>query len=196
MIRRLGAFILAFSITGRPAAAQRSRQAAVFAGGCFWGVQNTFEHVRGVARVTSGFSGDSGAPKAESVRIEFDPAAISYETLLRVFFTVAHDPTQLDRQGPDVGEEYRSEIFYANETQRRTAQAVMDSLARAQIWPNRIVTRLSRLGGFLVAPPEHQDYALAHPSDPYIVSNDLPKLGRLKERFPELFRAVPVRHSP
>ena len=195
MLRTLVRLATPLLIATSLAAQTPPHQAAVLAGGCFWGVQNLFEHVRGVTRVTSGFSGDS-AWHAESVRIEYDPAVVSYGTLLNIFFTVAHDPTSLDRQGPDVGPEYRSAIFFANESQHRTAQAVMDSLARAQLWPNRIVTRLTPLTGFFVAPPEHQDYALAHPTDPYIVINDEPKVARLRTRFPDLFRAEPTRFNP
>lgn len=163
------------------------QETAVLAGGCFWGVQNLFEHVRGVTTATSGFAGG-----AESVRIGYDPSVVSYQTLLRVFFTVAHDPTQLNRQGPDVGSQYRSVVFYANESQQRIARGVIDSLTRARAWPAPIVTQVTALASFQVAPPEHQDYAIKHPRDPYIVINDLPKLEQLRQRFPELFREEPV----
>ena len=190
------------------AGASAPRQTAVFAGGCFWGIQNVFEHVRGVTQVTSGYAGghtetadyetvSSGATgHAESVRVVFDPSVVSYETLLKVFFTVAHDPTQLNRQGPDVGTQYRSAVFFANESQRHTAQAVIDSLSRAKTWPGRIVTEVVPLGGFFVAEAYHQDYAIEHPLNPYIYINDRPKVIHLRDRWPDLFQSQPVRYAP
>ncbi|MFI5372977.1 MAG: peptide-methionine (S)-S-oxide reductase MsrA, partial [Candidatus Eisenbacteria bacterium] len=133
---------------------------------------------------------------AESVRIVFDPSIVSFETLLKVFFTVAHDPTELNRQGPDVGTQYRSAIFYANEAQRRTAQAVIDSLTHARAFNQPIVTQLTQLNGFFAAEAYHQDYATLHPLDPYIFINDRPKVGHLKDRWPQLFQAEPVRFAP
>jgi peptide-methionine (S)-S-oxide reductase len=183
------------------------RQAAVLAGGCFWGIQNVYEHVKGVTQVTSGYAGgrsetaeyetvSSGATgHAESVRIVFDPDVVSYATLLKVFFVVAHDPTQLDRQGPDVGPQYRSAIFFATEEQHRIARAVMDSLTRTHAFARTIVTQLAPLAGFFSAESYHQDYAIRHPLDPYILINDRPKVSRLRERLPELFKDEPTRFS-
>lgn len=198
-----------FAVLAAPLAAQTpQRQAAVLAGGCFWGVQNVFEHVKGVVQVTSGYAGGRAESAeyetvstgttghAESVRIVFDPSVVSYETLLKVFFTVAHDPTELNRQGPDVGTQYRSAIFYATEAQRRTAQAFIDSLTRASAFSQPIVTQLARLNGFFAAEAYHQDYAIQHPLDPYIFINDRPKVFHLRDRWPQLFQAEPTRFAP
>ncbi len=173
---------------------------AVFAGGCFWGVQAVFEHVKGVKSATSGYaggtvrspsyeavsSGETG--HAESVRVVYDPAVVSYGELLRVFFSVAHDPTQLNRQGPDVGPNYRSAIFYVNEEQRRLAQAYIDQLTKARVFPRPIVTEVAPLRAFYPAEAYHQDYALHHPADPYIVINDAPKVAALRKELPGLYR--------
>jgi peptide-methionine (S)-S-oxide reductase len=173
---------------------------AVFAGGCFWGVEAVFEHVKGVVDVVSGYAGGSdGAPTyqhvssgtsghAESVRVTFDPSAVSYATLLRVFFSVAHDATQLDRQGPDVGPQYRSAIFYRTESQERIARAYIAQLTEARYYPRPIVTEVAQLTQFHLAEPYHQDYMAHHPTQPYIVYNDAPKLARLKSVLPELYR--------
>ncbi len=173
---------------------------AVFAGGCFWGVEAVFEHVRGVERVVSGYSGGSGATAAyatvgtgapghaEAVRVTYDPAQVSYGQLLKVFFSVAHDPTQLNRQGPDVGSQYRSEIFAANAEQARVAKAYIAQLDAAKRFHAPIVTRVEPLRGFYPAEPHHQDYLSRHPRDPYIVINDAPKLVALKRLFPRLYR--------
>ena len=183
------------------------RQAAVLAGGCFWGIQNVYEHVKGVTQVTSGYAGgrsetaeyetvSTGATgHAESVRIVFDPDVVSYATLLKVFFVVAHDPTELDRQGPDVGTQYRSAIFYATEEQHRIARAVIDSLNLTHTFARTIVTQLAPLAGFFSAESYHQDYAIRHPLDPYILINDRPKVSRLRERLPQLFKDEPTRYS-
>ena len=197
------------TLLAAPLAAQTpQRQAAVLAGGCFWGVQNVFEHVKGVVQVTSGYAGGRSETAeyetvstgttghAESVRIVFDPSVVSYETLLKVFFTVAHDPTELNRQGPDVGTQYRSAIFYATEAQRRTAQAVIDSLTRARVFSRPIVTQLAQLNGFFAAEAYHQDYAIEHPLEPYIFINDRPKVFHLRDRWPQLFQAEPTRFAP
>jgi peptide-methionine (S)-S-oxide reductase len=197
------------AVVAAPLAGQTPpRQSAVLAGGCFWGVQNLFEHVKGVVQVTSGYAGGRAESAeyetvstgttghAESVRIIFDPSVVSYETLLKVFFTVAHDPTELNRQGPDVGTQYRSAIFYATEAQRRTARAVIDSLTRARAFAQPIVTQLARLNGFFAAESYHQDYATLHPLDPYIVINDRPKVFHLRDRWPQLFQAEPTRFAP
>jgi len=166
-----------------PLAAQAT-QVAVFAGGCFWGVEAVFEHTKGVRSAVSGYSGGS----AESVRITYDPSQITYDQLLEIFFVVAHDPTQLNRQGPDVGPQYRSAIFYANAEQRRAAQETVGRLATLKTWPRPIVTAIEPLQGFRQAEPYHQDYLMNHLTDPYIVINDLPKLALLRKAFPSLYR--------
>ncbi len=175
---------------------------AVLAGGCFWGMEAVFEHVRGVTSVTSGYAGGSGpAPTyeqvstgttgyAESVRITYDPSQVSYGELLQVFFTVAHDPTQRDRQGPDVGPQYRSVIFYTTETERRVARAYIDQLTQAKVFSRPIVTEVVPLRSFHPAEAYHQDYAAHHPDDPYIVINDLPKVEHLRRALPRLYRAT------
>jgi peptide-methionine (S)-S-oxide reductase len=184
-----------------------SRQTAVLAGGCFWGIQNVYAHVKGVIRVTSGYAGGDASTAeyetvsrgntghAESVEIVFDPSVVSYATLLKVFFTVAHDPTELNRQGPDVGTQYRSSVFYNSADQKRVAEAFIDSLNRAHTWPRPIVTRVDPLGRFYAAEAYHQDYAILHPDDGYIVYNDLPKVAHLRQRYPELYREQPVRYA-
>ena len=180
--------------------AQSAPQTAVLAGGCFWGVEYLFEHVNGVIDVKSGYAGgsartadyetvSSGSTRhAESVRITFDPAVVSYETLLKVFFAVAHDPTQLNRQGPDVGSQYRSAIFFTNEDQRRAARSFIEQLGESKQFPRPIVTEMARLEAFYQAEDYHQDYVVYHPRDPYVVFNDLPKVSHLRASFPELFR--------
>jgi peptide-methionine (S)-S-oxide reductase len=179
-------------------------QTAVLAGGCFWGVQAVFQHTRGVKRVLSGYSGGEAVTAhyetvgsgetghAESVEIEFDPGVISYGRLLQIFFSVAHDPTQLDRQGPDFGSQYRSAIFYADSEQQRIAQAYIAQLDAAHVFGRRIVTRVDPLRGFYPAEEYHQDFLTRHPSHPYIVFNDLPKIADLKRLFPESYREAPV----
>ena len=173
---------------------------AVFAGGCFWGVDAVFKHVRGVSRVVSGYSGGSAATAeykvvgtgmtghAESVQVTYDPAEISYSRLLQIFFSVAHDPTELNRQGPDVGSQYRSAIFYANEAQKQTAQAYIDQLNKARVFAGPIVTQVVPLGHFYPAEEYHQDFLARHPDYPYIVYNDLPKLRQLQQQFPTLYK--------
>ncbi len=175
-------------------------QVAVFAGGCFWGVQAVFEHVKGVKSATSGYAGGTahapsyedvssgGTGHAESVRVVYDPTVVTYGELLRVFFSVAHDPTQPNRQGPDVGTNYRSAIFYVTEEQHRLAQAYIDQLTKARVFPRPIVTQVAPLRAFYPAEAYHQDYALHHPSDPYIVINDAPKVVALRRQFPALYR--------
>ena len=176
-------------------------QTVVLAGGCFWGIQAVFEHVKGVSSATAGYSGGDPATAqyetvstgttghAESVRVVYDPARISFGQLLKVFFSVAHDPTELDRQGPDEGTQYRSVIFAAGEDQRRIAQAYIDQLNRARVFPRPVVTRVVALQGFYPAESYHQDYAERHPNEPYIAINDLPKLEHLKQMLPELYVA-------
>ena len=182
------------------AAPAQADQVAVFAGGCFWGVEAVFEHVRGVKDVVSGYAGgDRRTAKyrvvgsgttghAESVRVTYDPAQVSYGTLLKVFFSVAHDPTQLNRQGPDRGPQYRSEIFTTSAEQARVAKAYIAQLEAAKAFDRPIVTRVEPLRGFYPAEDYHQDYLRLHPDEPYIVYNDLPKLAALEARFPALYR--------
>ncbi|MGC2208682.1 MAG: peptide-methionine (S)-S-oxide reductase MsrA [Candidatus Korobacteraceae bacterium] len=176
-----------------------SQQTAVFAGGCFWGTQAVFERVKGVVKTTVGYAGGSASTAtydqvttettghAESVEVVFDPSKITYGQLLRVFFSVAHDPTQLNRQGADVGTSYRSAIFYANDGQKRIADAYIAQLDNAKVFPQPIVTEVTPLKGFYRAEDYHQDYALHHPDNPYIQVCDRPKVELLKQQFPELF---------
>jgi len=176
----------------------------VLAGGCFWGMQNLFEHVKGVTQVVAGYSGGTAATAdyedvssettghAESVEIAFDPSVITFQRLLDVFFLVGHDPTELDRQGPDVGTSYRSAIFYRNDEQRHDAEAVIARLTAARVYPRPIVTQVVPLTAFYRAEDYHQDYAFHHPHNPYIVINDLPKVDHLRAKFPDLYREAPV----
>ena len=179
-------------------------QSAVLAGGCFWGMQGVFEHVRGVRGVLAGYSGGSRLTAqygevgtghtghAESVQIVFDPAELSYGKLLQIYFSVAHDPTELNRQGPDSGTQYRSDIFYADDAQQRIAEAYIAQLEKDKSFPRPIVTRLDPLKGFYPAEGYHQDYYLKNPQQPYIVINDLPKIRNLKQLFPDYYRDSPV----
>ncbi|MFI5234576.1 MAG: peptide-methionine (S)-S-oxide reductase MsrA [Gemmatimonadales bacterium] len=165
----------------------------VLAGGCYWGVQSVFRHVRGVTGVTAGYAipapaAPGGAAPAEAVRLVYDPSRISYRQLLDLFFTIVHDPTQLDRQGPDVGAEYRSVVFVDGEGQRQVVRAYIDSLTSARVFPRPIVTEIATLQSFQVVDESQQDYAVKHPADPYIVINDVPKVEALRRRFPRLFR--------
>jgi peptide-methionine (S)-S-oxide reductase len=179
-------------------------QTAVFAGGCFWGLQGVFEHVRGVRGVLAGYSGGSRLTArygdvgqghtghAESVQIRFDPSAISYGELLQIFFSVAHDPTQLNRQGPDSGSQYRSAVFYADDLQRRIASDYIAQLEQAKVFAQPIVTQVDALSGFYPAEDYHQDFYLKNPRYPYIVINDLPKISNLKTLFPDRWRDSPA----
>jgi peptide-methionine (S)-S-oxide reductase len=183
-----------------PRATTHGTETAVLAGGCFWGMQSVFEHVRGVRQVWAGYSGgdantahyddvsEGNTGHAESVKIQFDPAVISYGQLLKVYFAVAHDPTQLNRQGPDAGTQYRSEIFYANPQQQKIAQAYIAQLSAANVFDSTIVTLVQPLNAFYPAEDYHQDYALHHPDDAYIVINDAPKVARLKQLYPALYQ--------
>lgn len=178
---------------------QTKEQVAVFAGGCFWGVEAVFEHVRGVKDVTVGYSGGTAKTAsyelvsggrtghAEAVRVMYDPSQVSYEELLKVFFYVAHNPTELNRQGPDTGTQYRSVIFYTSEEQKRLAQAYIERLNRDKVYNRPIVTQVTALASFYQAEAYHQDYAVHHPNAPYIVTHDLPKVANLRARFPELY---------
>ena len=184
---------------GRPAVVPET-QKAVFAGGCFWGVDAVFKHVRGVVRVVSGYAGGSAANAdyervstsstghAESVEVSFDPKQISYDQLLEIFFRVAHDPTQRNRQGPDIGTQYRSVIFYVGQAQQRSALESITRLNQERAFAAPIVTEVVALAGFYPAEAYHQDYLAHHLTQPYIVYNDLPKLERLQQRFPALYR--------
>lgn len=175
------------------------KETAVFAGGCFWGTQAVFERVKGVIETTAGFAGGSARTAtydqvitettghAESVEVVYDPSRITYGQLLRIFFSVAHDPTELNRQGPDVGTSYRSAIFYSNDEQKRIATAYVAQLDAAKVFPKRIVTEITLLKGFYRAEEYHQDYALKNPTSAYIQICDLPRIRALKQQFPELF---------
>jgi len=180
-------------------ATAKSEQSAVISGGCFWGIQAVFQHVKGVISATSGYSGgeaktaeyervsngDTG--HAESVKIVYDASQITYGQLLRVFFSVAHDPTELNRQGPDTGSQYRSSIFYGNDEQKRIADAYIAQLDKAKIFPRAIVTQVVPLKAFYPAEAYHQNYAALHPNNPYIVYNDAPKVAHLQQQFPDLY---------
>ena len=182
-----------------PLATVSGRETAVFAGGCFWGVQSVFQRVKGVLATTAGYSGGSAQTAtyqqvitettghAESVEIIYDPSVITYGQLLRIYFSVAHDPTQLNRQGPDVGTSYRSAIFYTSEEQKRLALAYIAQLDRDKIFGRRIVTEVTPLKAFYRAEKYHQDYAYYNPNNPYIQVCDRPKIEALKKQFPELF---------
>jgi peptide-methionine (S)-S-oxide reductase len=180
-------------------ATTKSRQTAVIAGGCFWGIQAVFQHVKGVISATSGYSGGSAntaeyeivsggdTGHAESVKIVYDPSQITYGQLLRVFFSVAHNPTELNRQGPDTGTQYRSSIFYGNDEQKRIAEAYIAQLDKTKIFSNPIVTQVVPLEAFYPAEAYHQDYAARHPDNPYIFFNDAPKVANLRQQFPDLY---------
>jgi len=182
-----------------PLASAKGEQTAVFAGGCFWGIQAVFKHVKGVIDAKSGYCGgaantahyemvSSGTTgHAESVRIKYDPSKISYGKLLKVFFSVAHDPTQLNRQGPDVGKQYRSAIFCTTDDQKRIAQAYIDQLNKANAFKRPIASEVVSAGQFYEAEAYHQDYAEHHPDEPYIMINDLPKVASLRKQFPDLY---------
>jgi len=184
-----------------PLSTIKGEQTAVIAGGCFWGVEAVFEHVKGVTDVKSGYSGGSASSAeygrvssgrtghAEAVQITYDPSKVSYGQLLKVFFAVAHDPTELNRQGPDTGTQYRSAIFYADEEQRRIAQAYVDQLNKAKVFGKPIVTQITAFKAFYEAEEYHQDYLAHHPDQPYIVYNDQPKLESLRRELPDLYVA-------
>jgi peptide-methionine (S)-S-oxide reductase len=181
-------------------AASPGKETVVVAGGCFWGIQAVFQHVKGVISATSGYSGgtvknpdyetvSSGRTgHAESVQIIYDPSQVTYGELLRVFFSVAHDPTELNRQGPDEGTQYRSVIFYTSDEQKRIAEAYIAQLDRANVYGSKIVTQVVPLKAFYPAEAYHQNYAAMHPNNPYIVYNDAPKVANLQKDFPELYK--------
>jgi peptide-methionine (S)-S-oxide reductase len=180
-------------------ASASTSQTAVFAGGCFWGTQSVFERVKGVTGTTVGYAGGSATTAtyaqvttettghAESVRVVYDPSKITYGTLLRIFFSVAHDPTQVGGQGPDEGPSYRSAIFYLNDNQKRIADAYIAQLTNEHAFHSRITTEVTPLKGFYRAEDYHQDYAYHNPDNPYIMVCDRPKIGALKKEFPDLF---------
>jgi peptide-methionine (S)-S-oxide reductase len=184
----------------QPVASTRGQDTAVLSGGCFWGVQAVFQHTRGVLSATSGYAGgDSNSAKydivstgntghAESVKVIYDPSQITYGQILMIFFSVAHNPTELNKQGPDWGTQYRSSIFYSTDEQKRIAEAYIAQLDTAKIYPQKIVTQVVPLNGFYAAEGYHQDYLKHHPNNPYIAINDLPKLADLKKQFPDLYR--------
>jgi peptide-methionine (S)-S-oxide reductase len=190
-----------------PPSATSGEQTLVLAGGCFWGVEAVFEHVKGVSNVVSGFAGGSAATAnytavsfgqtghAESVKITYDPTQISYGQLLKIYFTVAHDPTQLNRQGPDAGSQYRSAIFFANPDQQRVAQAYIDQLNQAGSFGQPIVTQLTPSTDFYAAEDYHQDFITRNPTYPYVVVHDLPKLRQLQQQFGSVYKN-PVSKSP
>jgi peptide-methionine (S)-S-oxide reductase len=187
------------AVTSRLSAAP-GLQTIVLAGGCFWGIEAVFEHIKGVTDAVSGYAGGTKGQAdyetvstgttghAESVKVTFDPTKVSLEKLLQVFFSVAHDPTQLNRQGPDVGPQYRSAIFFADEEQARVARAYIDQLTKAKVYSRPIVTQVVKLQGFYPAEDYHQNFAERNPTYPYIVYNDAPKVVNLKKQFPELYR--------
>ena len=196
--RPLVVLAVALALAG-PAAAQRpAARTATFAGGCFWGVESVFEHVRGVRSATSGFAtstessaaanGTTGKGFAEAVRVVYDPSRVSYDQLLEVFFLVAHDPTQLDRQGPDVGVRYRSIVFVGDETERRAVAGFLHGLRARRAFPRPIVTEVATLDAFRVAEDAHQDFARRNPDDPYVLQNDVPKIEALRRTYPALYR--------
>jgi peptide-methionine (S)-S-oxide reductase len=182
-----------------PKATAAGQQTAVVAGGCFWGIQAVFQHVKGVTNVTSGYSGgeaktadyetvsEGRSGHAESVKITYDPSQVTFGELLRVFFSVAHDPTELNRQGPDEGTQYRSVIFYTNDEQRKVAEDYIAQLDQAKVFKHKIVTQVVPLKVFYPAEAYHQDYATIHPDNPYIVFNDAPKVSNLRKEFPDLY---------
>ena len=187
------------------APAGQGLETAVLAGGCFWGIQAVYQHVKGVSNAVSGYAGgaqkdadysavSSGATgHAESVKVTFDPRQVSYGKILQIYFSVAHDPTQLNRQGPDSGTQYRSEIFPQSEAQAKTAQAYIAQLDQAHTFKKPIVTKTGTMkAAFFAAEDYHQDYATRHPYQPYIVVNDAPKVGNLKTMFPDVYRETPV----
>jgi len=201
-MKRIFVILLAAAMLGCSAAqpVSAAQETAVFAGGCFWGVEAVFEHVKGVIDVRSGYAGgkketaeyetvsEGNSGHAESVEVRFDPAKVSYEQLLEVFFSVVHDPTQLNRQGPDVGTQYRSAIFFVNEKQKSAAEAYISKLKASKAFSQPIVTEVSELKQFFPAEDYHQDYMKKNPEDPYIVYHDVPKVKALKEKFSALYK--------
>lgn len=198
--RFLGGTLLMLGFAAFSGTSAAAEQTAVFAGGCFWGVDAVFKHVRGVSEVESGYAGGSASTAsyeqvsngntghAEAVRVRFDPAKVSFQQLLHVFVSVAHDPTQLNRQGPDVGSQYRSAIFYTSPEQQKSAQSYIQQLTAARAFPTPIVTQVVPLQKFYPAEDYHQNYLALHPDQPYIVIHDMPKLEQLRKQFPALYQ--------
>jgi peptide-methionine (S)-S-oxide reductase len=196
------AFIIPAPAVDAPA--QSGLQKIVLAGGCFWGIQAVYQHTDGVKQAISGYSGGTrqsanyqlvsggSTGHAEAVEITFDPQKISYGKILQIFFSVAHNPTELNRQGPDSGTQYRSNIFYANAEQKQVAEAYIAQLNKLGVYNKPIATRIDKLEGFYAAEDYHQDYAIKHPNNSYIVFNDAPKVENLKKVLPDVFRQVPV----
>ena len=194
---------LAAAVTSEPRATPESA-IAVFAGGCFWGVQGVFQHTRGVLQAVSGYAGGSKATAvyglvgtgmtghAEAVQVSFDPKQISYAQLMQIFFSVAHDPTQLNRQGPDRGTQYRSAVFFTDASQKAATERHIAQLDAARVFPAKIVTQVVPLAAFYAAEDYHQDYATRHPDSGYIATFDLPKIANLKTMFPDWYRTQPV----
>jgi peptide-methionine (S)-S-oxide reductase len=186
------------------ASAGSAPQTVVLAGGCFWGVQAVFQHTKGVIQAVSGYAGGSKdtavyetvstgrTGHAESVEVKFDPKEISYGKILQIYFSVAHNPTELNRQGPDHGTQYRSEIFFTNPEQQHVAETYIEQLNKADVFKHAIVTQVAPLAAFYPAEAYHQDYATLHPYQPYIAYNDLPKIENLKQVFPDLYREKPA----
>jgi peptide-methionine (S)-S-oxide reductase len=199
--RDRGATVLPAPAAEGPRAAKPGKETVVLAGGCFWGVQAVFQHVRGVIEATSGYSGGEAQTAqyplvstgetghAESVRVTYDPSQVTYGQLLQVFFSVAHDPTELNRQGPDEGTQYRSVVFFTTPAQKRITEAYVAQLTAAKSFSSPIVTQVVPLQGFYAAEAYHQNYATRHPHDPYIAFNDAPKVEHLQQLFPALYRA-------
>lgn len=205
----LGSGVAAEQAVKLPPPSQDVRNAAatdtaVFAGGCFWGVQAVFQHTRGVLNAVSGYAGGDPSSAhyelvgsgrtghAESVQVTYDPKQVSFGTLLQIYFSVAHDPTTLNRQGPDAGPQYRSAVFYRDAEQKRVTESYIAQLEAARVFPARIVTEVSPFTGFYPAEAYHQDYATLHPGSPYIATFDLPKIANLKALLPQLYREQPV----
>ena len=196
-----------FSPAAAPAQGQSGTETVVLAGGCFWGMEAVFENIAGVKEAVAGFAGGNKLTAhydlvstgttghAESVRVVFDPKRVSYKTLLRVFFTVAHDPTELNRQGPDDGTQYRSAVFFTNDEQRAEAVAYIRQLTAQHVYSEPIVTQVVPLEGFYPAEAYHQHYAQLHPDNPYIVENDAPKVALLRSRFPALVNQSVVKQN-
>ena len=186
-------------LTQSAGTAHQSQTSIVLAGGCFWGIQAVFQHVKGVTKAVSGYAGGAASTAhyervgtgktghAESVQVTYNPAQITLGQILKVFFSVAHDPTELNRQGPDDGIQYRSAIFYSTPEQKEVAEAYIDQLQQAKIFKSPIATRLEPLKAFYPAEDYHQNYAMLHPSDPYITINDIPKVKALEKEFPNLY---------
>lgn len=206
-IRWIAALLLAVSVSiglatmdSFAAPAADSTDSAVFSGGCFWGVDAVFKHVKGVTKVVSGYAGGAAdtahyeivstgeTGHAESVQVTYDPSKVSYDDLLKVFFFVAHDPTELNRQGPDTGTQYRSSIWYENDVQKKMADDYIAQLDQQRAFPEPIVTKVVPLNGFYPAEDYHQNYLELHPDQPYIVYNDLPKLQHLQKDYPGLYK--------